>query len=545
MASSQVTGLASGISWDQTIQALMQIESQPMVLLEQRKAAQENKLSAWQAINTKLLALKTAMEGMSTLDQVLTKAASSTDQDILTASADSSAATGSYSVLVNQLALGDKVIHDGFVDANTTAVTSTDGTFQYTYGTGTDAEHITLNVAAGSTLADLAQIINNDVNNPGVTATILNDGGTTNAYHLVLSGETGAVNTITAISNTLTNFANTFATTQHAQNAEIRVDGYPETTWIESASNDVSGAIAGVTLHLHSFDQTTAATVTISNDTQAATAKIQNFVDAFNEVVTLVNTDTAYDSTSKTAGNLFGDASVIGIKGSLQSIIASAVPGLQDNAAFKSLSEVGVKSGSGGMLSVDSTKLTNALQDNYTAVGDLFAFTSGSTSNNLVYFTSNESTHGGVYTVQANYDGSGNLLSATIGGNEAEIQGNLQSGYYIIGKDGNPEAGLHIKFTNPGNGPGTLTANVNIGTGCAVQIDNQMTSLTDPTEGTVHYAKDGIQRTMDSLDKQIEEWQMRLDAKQKQLTQEFTNMETLISNLKGQGQYISAMVSQL
>ena len=86
MPTGQVTGLASGINWQETIQLIMQIESQPVAALEDRKQVHEDRLAAWQQINTKLLALKTAMEGMNELNEVLTKAATSSEQDILTIS---------------------------------------------------------------------------------------------------------------------------------------------------------------------------------------------------------------------------------------------------------------------------------------------------------------------------------------------------------------------------------------------------------------------------------------------------------------------------
>ncbi len=553
MATSQVTGLASGIDWQETIQLIMQIESQPKVALEARKETYEEKLAAWQQINTKLLALKTAMEGMNELDEVLTKAASSSDQDILTATANTGAATGSYSVLVNQLAQSAKLTHDGFVDANTTQITDIDATFAYTYGTDVPPESFSVEVPAGTTLTELVQIINNDVDNPGISATILNEGTGLTPYHLVLSGETG-VDNIIAIDDAVTTIAafeaQYFEVTQAATNAQIRVDGYPSGTWIESADNSVEDVIAGVTLHLHSADPATTATVSISNDTDAAKDKINDFVSKYNEVITLVNTLTAYDAENETAGDLFGDPSVIGIKSSLQSIVASEVPGLVlnpilEDPVFASMSEIGVKSGAGGLLSVNSTKLDDALEEDFNAVGDLFAFTTSSTSNSLVHLTHTDATVGGTYHVIADYDDAGNLLSATINGNETQITGNLESGYYIVGLDGYPEEGLRLTFTAPEGSAGSVAADVLIGTGAAVQIENKVSFLTDPMDGTVHYAQEGIQDTIDSIDKQIDQWDARLEIKQQQLEREFLAMETMISQLQGQGNFVAAMISNL
>lgn len=538
MSTAQVTGLASGIDWQQTIEQIMQIESQPMVMLQERQDTCESKLSAWQEINTKLLALKSSMEAMDGLDELLTKAATSSETNVLTASATASAATGSYSIVVNQLALNAKLTHEGFADPNTTPVTTAAATFTYTYA----GEDYTVDVLANSTLTDLVQAINSDVNNPGVTATILNDGSGSNAYHLVLSGETGADNTITINDalTTLTNFQSaSFTETQTAQNAQIRVDGYPPSSWIESATNEVTDIISGVTLYLKTVSATPV-TVTVTNDTDAVKATIEEFVSSYNEVLSLINTDTAYDAQSETTGILFGDGSVIGIKSSLQSIISSAVPGLLDNAHYKSLSEIGIKSGSGGLLSITDSKLTDALETDFNAVGNLFAFTSSSTNNSLTYFTRTTDTQGGTYNVVADYDAGGTLLSATINGNPTTIDGN-----YIIASEGYPEGGLRIQFTYPGGGAGSVSAEVRLGTGASVEIGNKIAFLTDPIDGTVHYAQEGIQDTIDSLEKQIEDWEDRLAITQAQLERNFLAMETLISQLQGQGNYLSAQLSNL
>jgi flagellar hook-associated protein 2 len=538
MPTAQVTGLASGIDWQQTIQLLMQIESQPMVALEERKENYNSKLEAWQSINAKLLTLKSKMEAMDSLNEIVTKEATSSDTGVLTASANSAAATGSYSILVNQLALNDKWTHEGFIDSNSTAVTNAAATFSYDY----EGTTYTVNVPAGSTLAELAQAINNDVNNPGIQATILNDGtNSATAYHLILSGETGDAHDITNIVHTLDNFSLDFTETQNAQDAQIRVDGYPpEPSWILSATNEVTDVISGVTLNLKTTS-TEPVTVTITNDTDAAKEKIQDFVDAYNEVIALINSDVAYNADTQTAGILFGDASVIGIKSDLQAIIASTVPGLTDNALYKSLSEIGIKSGSGGLLTITDSKLTAALENDINSVGNLFALSSTSSNNNLTYFLSNNSTQGGIYTVVANFDESGNLLStSTINGHPVQIQGE-----YLVGMEGYPEEGLRIKFTYPGGGAGTETAEIRLAKGDAVRIKDRVAFLTDPLDGTVKYAQEGIQDTIESIDNQIAQWEARLEIKQAQLERQFTAMETLISQLQGQGDYVSAMLSGL
>jgi flagellar hook-associated protein 2 len=328
--------------------------------------------------------------------------------------------------------------------------------------------------------------------------------------------------------------------TQTAQDAQIRVDGYPSGSWITSASNEVQDVITGVTLNLKSADPGNPITVTIANDHDAVKDKIQEFVDAYNEAVGQVNTETKYDEETEESGPLFGNASAIGIKTSLQSIVAAAIPGIDSTALYQSLAEVGVKLGSSGMLSIDDDKLDDALETNFTAVGEVFAFNSTTTDNNLDYFYRTEATQGGTYTVVANYDASGNLTSATINGHEATIEDN-----YIIGADGQPEEGLRIEFTYPGGGAGSITADITLSTGAAVQISNKIEYITDPIDGTIQNAEDGINDAIESLDRQIERWEDRLDMIEEQLQQQFLNMEIAINQLQSTGNYLSAMLSNL
>jgi flagellar hook-associated protein 2 len=542
MPTAQISGLASGIDWQETIELIMQIESQPVVLLEGKKDNYELKLESWQSINSSLLSLKTTMMGMDDLNEMLTKAANSTNTSIATATANSAAATGSYTLEINQLAQSDIWTHDGWADENTTAVNSTgsDQTFEYSI----DGTTYTVTVPDGATLAELAELINDDVNNPGVSATILNDGsGLATAYHLQLTGQTGADNSITIEDGTLNDFDNdNFGTgpTQAAQNAQFRINSYPTTTWIESSSNEVTGAISGVTLHLHSTNPGDTINITITNDNSAVKDKIQEFVDAYNEAVSLINAKTHYDEENEIAGPLFGDSRANGIRSDLQSIIAAYIPGLDDDARYASLGEIGIEFDSEGLLTIDDAKLTDALEEDFTSVGELFSKTYSSDSNNLTYFYSTEQTQGGIYNVIANYDTSGNLTSATINGHTASIEGN-----YIIGAEGQPEAGLRIEFTDPGGGAGSVSAEIRLGTGAAVQVANRVEFLTDAVDGTITVAEDGIEDAIESIERQIERWEKRLATKQEQLEQQFLAMEILVGQMQSTGNYLSAMMSGL
>jgi flagellar hook-associated protein 2 len=121
LSTNLISGLSSGFDWRSMIDELMKIERRPVDLIESRKREYESKLSEWQSVNTKLLSLKTAAEGLKdpgdfdvftstmTSDSSTVKAS-----DLLSVSASSSASKGSYSIVVSTLATAQKLSSKGF-----------------------------------------------------------------------------------------------------------------------------------------------------------------------------------------------------------------------------------------------------------------------------------------------------------------------------------------------------------------------------------------------------------------------------------------------
>ena len=279
------------------------------------------------------------------------------------------------------IAQAEKEVHSGFSDADTTAVTNGAGTFSYAY----NGRQTTVSVAGGTTLTGFMNLINTDPKNPGVTASIINDGtGLSTAYHLVLSGnQTGAAYQITSIDDTtLDNFKGSFSETQSAQNAMINVDGYPPgDVYMQRSSDHITDAIAGVTLDLTNSGKTT---IAISADTSAMAQIVSQFVDAFNSVRTAIKNETYYDpstsSTSAQCGSLLGNYAVQLVQQQLDGLMTNNAPGFQDpNDPYVNLQQVGLStdvtdgSSTEGLILLDQSTLNAALSSNPNAVADLFA----------------------------------------------------------------------------------------------------------------------------------------------------------------------------
>jgi flagellar hook-associated protein 2 len=270
------------------------------------------------------------------------------------------------------LAQVEQEVHSGFSDSGTTAVTTAAETFSYTY----NGRSTTIDVASGTTLTELKDLINNDPDNPGVKASIINDGmGLSSSYHLVLTGQsTGAAYKITSISHTLNNFGATFTESQSAQNAMLKVDGYPPSStseYIQRLTNAVSDLITGVALSLVGPGT---ATVGISTDTNAIRTSIEYFVSSINFVLDYIKQETKYNPTTKKAGIMIGNYSYQIVRQRVTDIVTSSIPGLEDGVdPYTHLAQIGISTNpETGKWEIDSTTLDNALSTNLEGVKKLF-----------------------------------------------------------------------------------------------------------------------------------------------------------------------------
>src|SRR4029079_9432936 len=65
LSTANISGLASGVDTSALITQLMQVEQQPQQQLKKSAATEQATIAAYQAINTKMLALSTATEALS------------------------------------------------------------------------------------------------------------------------------------------------------------------------------------------------------------------------------------------------------------------------------------------------------------------------------------------------------------------------------------------------------------------------------------------------------------------------------------------------
>jgi flagellar capping protein FliD len=179
MSTIQLPGLATGIDTQTLIAQLMAIERRTVEMYESRKETYEEKKDALSEIETKLGTLRTSVSALSDYDKLRAFNVASSDEDVITADATYNAFEGNHTIIVNQLAAAERWVHTSGLEYEEDYVG--EGTFIYSY----NHKEVIITTTTETTLSDLVGLINNDAENPGVTAGLLyyND-----AYHLVLSG---------------------------------------------------------------------------------------------------------------------------------------------------------------------------------------------------------------------------------------------------------------------------------------------------------------------------------------------------------------------
>ena len=199
------TGLISGINIESILAQIQSAQQKPIQILQARQTGYQNQISAVLALSSKLSTFAAVATSVNNPENFNTRTADATKTptgvSVLSASTDSTAINGSYTVLVQQLAQAHKQASQGFVDQNTTAVASGAGTFKFKVGSSGTEYSVT--VSATTTLQGLRDAINSAAGS--VSATIINDGTGSNPYRLVLTANvSGADNTITLTNNDTT-----------------------------------------------------------------------------------------------------------------------------------------------------------------------------------------------------------------------------------------------------------------------------------------------------------------------------------------------------
>ena len=308
-------GLGSGLDTNAIIEALLGVERVPIDALEAKKSNEQKKASLVGTIQGYVDTLRSKAKALATMSDFLSVTASNPFENLATISASTTAAEGSHTLRVASTLATDRWAFSGVADPTADLAS---GAASLAFGYEGSLYTFNFGDPTQTSLNDVAAAINAGPNG-GVTAQVLQTGPTGGAtsYQLVLTApEGGASHRLSAISSsglglTISSGVGSSSNVTTGEDAVAYIDGLR----FQRESNDFSDVIAGVSIQALAPGQEF--TFTISADKEAIQAKLQEFVDAYNEVITFINGQNAYSEDEGAGGLLFGDSLLRTVRGTL------------------------------------------------------------------------------------------------------------------------------------------------------------------------------------------------------------------------------------
>lgn len=399
--------IASSILTQEVIDGLKKadesVQVKPLTLKIDKNTKKQADITA---LTTLVSNLKTSYADVANETAMLKRTVSAAGSGSVTASVEAGVAEQTVRLSVSQIAQVDSYQSKGFNSrSDTLEGISSDQSLTLSVGD----KSVDIKVGQSTTLEDIINQINDGAGDV-LKASIVNTGGE-NGYKIILqskeSGEKnqikfsvkgsdktaadGAKTVLKALGFDATEKAvtdekgnitgynleiNTVDTSaggkqlQKAQDAKFNFNGID----ITRSSNKVDDLIVGVTFNLNNVDEKNSTTgalkesvITIGKDTDAVVKSLKSMVTAYNDLISNITTATSYDRDNDVAGTLNGMSEITGIKRKLQNLFEST------NSDGKSLQNFGFSFTEKGVLSVDESKLKDAINKDYEGFKSFFA----------------------------------------------------------------------------------------------------------------------------------------------------------------------------
>ena len=352
--SSSGLGTGQGIDVASTVSQLIANLRGPEQVWQTQQKVLQTQASALTQLNTEVTALSNAVDALSDPAGALNaRSVTSSQPNIVTASASNSTPVGSHTIVVSNLASSSSY-YSTPVASSTTPLAA--GTFTIQLGSG-QANTVTID-NTDNTLDGLAAAITSL--NIGVTGSVINDAS--GARLAIVSNTSGAANDLT-IANVSSGLSFTKGAT--GTNASLTVDGVP----ISSATNTISNTVAGLTLNLAGADPNTQVQIAVAPDTTKGTQAVTDFVTAYNTIVQDLSSQFTFNTTTSSAGPLATDAGARLLQNELLAAVTYTATGTN---SINSLLDLGVSMNNDGTLTIDNSKLSAAVNSNFADVINFF-----------------------------------------------------------------------------------------------------------------------------------------------------------------------------
>lgn len=392
-------GIGSGLALDDLLAQLVQAERAPRIAaLDKREDETKVQISAIGKLRSAMNALRTPLDTLGDPDRMQARAATvsnpDSDNPYFTMESSRSAARGNYSIEVLDLARGTRAESGAFTGVDQ-QITTASGNLTFATQDGEDSFSVA--VGANASLEDIARAINESDENFGVSASLINTGGSSPETRLVFtSDKTGAdkelivsndnqeLDSVSTVATGVGPAGMTIDVDDSASDARISIDGIEAFSSTNTFENTIQNTSITV---LRETGTEGAIDASVDYDSEGVKTAIESFVSAYNKLIDEINSSTKYrpageDGESK-SGPLIGDSMVR----SIQSTFSSIVAGSTGSGEINNLFQIGLSFDSDGKLEFSSDsigdqgtgkqRLNTALEENFDAVAEMFSGENG------------------------------------------------------------------------------------------------------------------------------------------------------------------------
>lgn len=581
----KANGGSNSVLTQELIDSLKKVdEKQSINPLTEKITTNQTKQTDLTAITTLLSSFKTSVSSLTDSSSYMTKKVSSTGSNNATISINNGVNAGNMSIKVNQLATKDSYQSKTFSMSNEPILS---GVSSASFNISINGKNYAIEADSSTSLDDIAKQINEKTDGK-INAKVLNVGGE-NPYRLVFSSsDSGSANKIdfsyakddsgdTENSKKLLNALGFYfedSTTdgpltiktedkltddeKKASGAKLSSAGDAKFDYngieITRSTNTITDLQLGVTINLNKVDKEDEYTnFNIIQDTAAVTSSIQDMITSYNTLINNLEVATSYNKETGASGTFQGVSEIVNIKTSLNKIIN----GVDSNG--KSLQDFGLSLSSDGLLTLDSAKLKDKLENDFDNFQSFFStatsYTNVSTSSsgikddatsqitgklkindkeidiNLTGTTKADRTkellkaitNAGITDITASLNTDGNLVLKGVGGANLKLEG-----------DDSLLENLGFKKVD-------LKGSTSTTTGFFEKLKDTLNSLTG-TNGTLTKYSENLINEKKKLDDEKEKTQNSINEKYERMQTQFSQYEVILNKLNNQMNTLSTMI---
>lgn len=534
------TTTSTSVDWSALITAAVNAKLTAATTISTSITSNEAKISAYQTLQTDLSTLSSGLSSLATAvsnslatNAFATRAATiSSTGDVsassaLSMSVSNGAATGDHTLTISQVATAQKVI--GTSQSSQTSALGYSGTFSLGLGSGSTAD---ITVTSTMSMQDVVDAINAQTSTTDVQASIVQV--SSGSYEMVLTGTEDAAD-ISYSSTSGDDILNELGVTdstgafadvlQTSQAAEFSLDGISMTR----DTNDITDVLTGVTFNLLQAT-TSGATINISiePDTSQIETAVESLVTNYNTFrdAVIAQQATASDGTADSSAVLFGDGTMRDIMDSLQNALNSTVGGL-------TMADLGLSFNENNELELDTSTLSNVLSTNLSGITTLLSAQTKTSSSQLSVVNTGTSPQS--FTLDLTVDSSGNLSSASVGGDSSLF---TVSGTTILGAAGTAYAGMAFTYSGSTSQSITVTSTSGIATQL-YQLSKTYSSSSGPLQTLIASLTDRDTE----LQQKVDDIESAASAYQTQLQTQYANYQAAITSANNTLTYLKALLN--